>query len=289
MERIVKLLSGWPIGVHYWFADWVIFPLVYYIVRFRRKLVRKNLTVCFPDRSTKEIHRIEKAFYHHLADMVVEVVYGYGLSEKDMRERVQFEQNEEVNRLVNTYGSVIVMLAHLGNWEWFTDYHRQYLEPAGMIQANVYRKQANKTVDKLMGILRSKHGGVLIDKQKILRQMITLRNEGKKIVYGLICDQKPRPEVARYWCDFLHHDTGFLDGGEVLSKKFGYPVLYAHIHSPKRGYYVVRFEVLAEHPKETAENEITALYAKRLEANILEQPQQWLWTHKRWKRGRIKV
>ncbi len=277
-----------PIGVHYWFSDWVLFPIIYYIVRYRKKLVRKNLTDSFPEKSAQEIHHIEKQFYHHFADLIVETIYGYGLSENDMRERVRFGNHELVKRLADEYGSVIVMLAHIGNWEWFTDYNRQYLEADGLIEGTVYRHQANERMNKLMNMLRNRHGGILIEKQTILRQMILLRREGKKMVYGFLSDQKPRPEVARYWTDFLHHDTGFLDGGEVLGRKFDYPVLYAYIRSPKRGYYEVQFEALAEQPQETAENEITALYAKRLEENIKEQPEQWLWTHNRWKWTRRK-
>ena len=275
-----------PIGVHYWFSDWVLFPIIYYVVRYRKKLVRKNLTDSFPEKSAQEIRHIEKQFYHHFADLVVETIYGYGLSENDMRERVRFGNHELVKRLADERGSVIVMLAHIGNWEWFTDYNRQYLERDGLVQGSVYRHQANEQTNKLMNMLRSKHGGILIEKQTILRQMIILRREGKKMVYGFLSDQKPRPNVTRYWAEFLHHDTGFLDGGEVLGKKFGYPTLYAYIRSPKRGYYEVQFETIAEDPATTAENEITALYAKRLEENIKEQPEQWLWTHNRWKWGR---
>lgn len=286
MEHLIKVLSKIPIGIHYFFADWVLFPIIYYVVRYRRKLVRKNLTDSFPEKSAQEIRRIEKQFYHHFADLIVETIYGYGLSENDMRERVRFGNHELVKRLADEHGSVIVMLAHIGNWEWFTDYNRQYLEADGLIEGTVYRHQANERVNKLMNMLRNRHGGILIEKQTILRQMIMLRREGKKMVYGFLSDQKPRPEVARYWTDFLHHDTGFLDGGEVLGRKFDYPVLYAYIRSPKRGYYEVQFEALAEQPKETVENEITALYAKRLEENIKEQPEQWLWTHNRWKWGR---
>ena len=286
MEQLIKILSKIPISVHYWFADWILYPLIYYIVRYRRKLVRKNMADSFPEKKPDEIRHIEKQFYHHFADMVVEAIYGYGLSDQEMREHVRFYNHKLVKRMADEHGSVIVMLAHLGNWEWFTDYNRQYLEEEGLVQGNVFRQQANKRMDKLMHILRSKRGGILIDKRTILRQMLILRKEGKKMVYGLICDQKPRPEVTRYWTEFLHHETGFLDGGEVLGKKFDYPVLYAYVSSPKRGYYEVSFELIAEHPKETEENEITRIYAERLEQNIKEQPEQWLWTHNRWKWGK---
>jgi len=100
---------------------------------------------------------------------------------------------------------------------------------------------------------------------------------------GLLSDQKPRPEVTRTWTEFLHQETGFLDGGEVLGKKFGYPVVYLYIRRVRRGYYDVDLRVLAANPKQTGEGEITRAYARILEQNIQEQPELWLWTHNRWK------
>ncbi len=287
MEKIVRLLSRLSLRTHYRFADYLLYPALFYVVRYRRRLVEKNLRLSFPEKTEAERREIEKKFYHHLADITVECIYGYGISAEEMAERVRFSPHEETVRLINQYGSVIVMLAHLGNWEWLADYN-QHLVPEGIEQANIYRQQTNASMDKTIAAIRSKRGGILIEKRKILRQMLLLRKEEKKMLFGLISDQKPRPEVCHYWTEFLHQETGFLDGGEVLGKKFGYPVLYAHIRCPKRGYYDIEFKMLSEHPAETAENEITRLYAEYLEQNILEQPEIWLWTHNRWKWSRPK-
>ena len=118
--------------------------------------------------------------------------------------------------------------------------------------------------------------------------MVRYRAEKKPIIVGLISDQKPRPEVTRTWTTFLHQETGFLDGGEVLGKKFGYPVFFLVISREQRGFYRARMQTLAATPKETAEGEITLAYARALEQNILAQPALWLWTHNRWKWGRVK-
>jgi len=103
------------------------------------------------------------------------------------------------------------------------------------------------------------------------------------VTIGLLSDQKPRPEVTKYWTTFLNQNTGFLDGGEVLAKKFGYPVFYLYITRTKRGYYVADMRTISATPKDTAEGEITERYARLLEENIKEQPALWLWTHNRWK------
>ena len=164
---------------------------------------------------------------------------------------------------------------------------RQQWVSEGVTELNVYRRLKNAGMDRLMLAIRGKRGGACVEKQRILREMVRYRAEKKPVTVGLLSDQKPRPEVTRTWVEFLHQETGFLDGGEVLAKKFGYPVFYLYITRTARGYYHVDMRTLAAQPKDTAEGEITKAYAKVLEENIHEQPELWLWTHNRfrWKRG----
>ena len=131
--------------------------------------------------------------------------------------------------------------------------------------------------------IAAKRGGACVEKQRILREMVRYRAEKQPVTIGLLSDQKPRPEVTRTWVTFLHQETGFLDGGEVLGKKFGYPVFYLYVTRTQRGYYHVEMKTVSANPKETAEGEITTAYARVLEQNINEQPFLWLWTHDRWK------
>ena len=270
-----------PLSVHHALASGVIFPLMYYVVRYRRRLVSKNLRLSFPEKSETERKAIAKAFYKQFADTIVESIYGYSMSDEEMRKRVVFKNMEEVNRLVDAAGGCIFMLSHMGNWEWIASV-QQWLNP-GVTEMNIYRPLKNKALDRLMQDIRSKRGGVCVEKQRVLREMIRYRAEHKPVTIGLLCDQKPRPEVTRTWLTFLNQETGFLDGGEVLGKKFGFPVFYADIKRPKRGYYQVDVQVLSATPETTAEGEITTAYARSLEQNIITQPELWLWTHNRWK------
>lgn len=270
-----------PLGVHYGIADYILYPLLYYVARYRRKIVAKNLALSFPEKSDTERTRIAKDFYHQFCYTFVESVYGYRISDEEMRQRVVFEGMDEVNRLVDAAGGGIFMLAHFGNWEWMASL-QQWLSP-GVTELNVYRRIKSQAMDRLMLDLRAKRGGVCVEKQRILRELVRYRAEKKPVIVGLLSDQKPRPEVTRTWTTFLNQETGFLDGGEMLGKKFGYPVFYVYITREKRGYYRAKMLPLAANPKETAEGEITLAYARILEQNIQEQPALWLWTHNRWK------
>ena len=281
LKALVSILSRLPLSVHYFFADYLIYPLMYYVVRYRRRLVAKNLRLSFPDKTDKERRQIMRDFYRQFCYTIVETVYGYRMSDEQMKQRVVFEHMDEVNKLVDAAGGGLFMLAHFGNWEWMASVQQWVSE--GVTELNVYRKLKSEAMDALMLDIRAKRGGACVEKQRILRELVRYRAEKKPVTVGLLSDQKPRPEVTRTWTMFLHQETGFLDGAEVLGKKFGYPVFYLYITRTKRGYYKAEMKTIAADPKSTAEGEITEKYARLLEQNIKEQPHLWLWTHNRWK------
>ena len=258
---------------------------MYYIARYRLKVVRKNLRNSFPDKSHDELKNIEKKFYHHFADLIVEVVYGYRVGDEEMREHVVFENVNLVEELAQKTHGVIAYLGHMGNWEWIADLNKRFVDRS-MVEYNIYRQLKNPNSDKMMLELRSKRGGECIEKNQLLRKLVSLRHANHPFVLGMLSDQKPSKRSTYAWTHFLSQETAFLNGSEVLAKKFGFSAVYAHILSPKRGYYTIRFELITDHPTAMSEEEMTKKYAALLEQNIHAQPEQWLWTHNRWKWGR---
>lgn len=286
LKGFVKILSRLPLGVHYWIADYILYPLIVYVVRYRRKLVQKNLRESFPEMSKAQLSRIERDFYHQFTYTAVETVYGYHLTNDELRPHILIENTEMLNDLVSKAGGGIITMGHLGNWEWLASLQNWLDEP--ILLLDIYRSQRNKAMDELMLDIRAQRDGECVEKKRILREMIRYRAEKRPVLVGLINDQKPRPEVTRTWLTFLNHDTGFLDGAEVLAKKFNYPIFFMHITRNKRGYYIGRVVLLSDNPTSTAEGEITTAFAREVEKNIIEQPCLWLWTHNRWKWKRAK-
>ena len=285
MRLLIRIFSLLPLSVLYMISDIILYPLVYYIARYRLKVVRKNLRNSFPDKSHDELKNIEKKFYHHFADLIVEVVYGYRVGDEEMRERVVFENVDLVEHLASKTHGVIAYLGHMGNWEWLVDLNKRFVNPA-MVEYNVYRQLKNPASDKMMLELRSKRGGECIEKKLLLRKLVALRRSEHPFVVGMLSDQKPSKRSSYAWTQFLNQETAFLDGSEVLAHKFGFSAVYAHIWSPKRGYYRIRFEQITDDPELMQPEEMTKRYAELLEQNICAQPEQWLWTHNRWKWGR---
>lgn len=282
MLLIIRIFSLLPLSWLYGIADYLIYPLVRYVARYRLKLVRKNMRLSFPEKSASELNDLVNAFYHHFADILVEIIHGYRASDEEMRQRVVFENMDVLEDLARKKHGVIAYLGHVGNWEWIADVGKQFADKS-IVEYNVYRKQKNANADKAMLLLRSKRGGECVEKNQLLRKLVQLRHADHPFVIGLIADQKPSPRNAHTWTTFLNQDTAFLDGGEVLSRKFNLGVVYANIISPQRGYYRIHFEVITDNPNSLHENEITLSYARLIEANIRQQPARWLWTHNRWK------
>ena len=257
------------------------------MVRYRRKLVQKNLKNSFPTYSQAQLESLEKRFYHHLSDVIIEIIWSYWASPKDMESHIIYENLDEVEAWIREKKGIFFMLGHTGNWEWTPEAQHRYKTP-GIQQYNVYRRLRNARADAFMLRLREKRSGEgsCLEKSNLLRPLLMLKKEGKLFSLGLISDQKPQPQNAYHWTTFMNQDTAFLGGGEVLATKFDWAVGYVHITYLKRGVYSIRVDLITLAPKTLEKGVITETFARKLEANILEQPEQWLWTHNRWKFSR---
>ena len=282
---LICIFSLLPLPALYRLADYLIYPLLRYIVRYRLQLVRKNIRLSFPHKSAQEQAQIVDDFYHHFSSIIVEIIYGYRASDEEMRQRVVFENMELLEDLAHRKHGVIAYLGHICNWEWIADVGKQFDDPT-MVEHNVYRQLKNPRANRAMLLLRGKRGGECVEKNQLLRKLVQLRHVPYPYVVGLIADQKPSPRNAHVWTTFLNQDTAFLDGGETLARKFDLGVVYAHIYSPKRGHYRIHFELITDNPNSMPQDSITLTYARLLEDNICQQPHAWLWTHNRWKWGR---
>lgn len=284
MNFFAKLLAYIPLRGLYFLADFVVYPFAYYVIRYRRKIVHKNIENSFPDKTETERKSIEKGFYHYFSDTIAEIIYGYRADDEDMRKRVQFVNLEQVKELTIARGGAFFMLGHVGNWEWAAEIG-SYEQDFGVTQCNIYKQLQSSTFDRLMLDIRSKRMGFCCEKDKLLRVLITQKNNGQPTTYGMIADQKPLRRNIHYWTTFLHQETPFFSGVERLAKKFDFPVFFADVNTDSRGYYTIEFKLITNTPLTEEEFYITEKYARLLEENILRQPSRWLWSHNRWKHG----
>lgn len=276
------LLSLLPFRVLYWISDLLYLPL-FYVIRYRRKVVWKNLTESFPEKSEKELRDIEKKFYHFFCDYVVETIKLFSISKESMMKHMQFEGVDEAIESLKKADKkfAFVFLGHYCNWEFVASL--QYWLP-NVHCGQIYHRIYNKAFNDLFLRLRGQFGGESIEMKETLRRISQLRKQDKPCMIGFISDQSPKWESMHHWNRFLNHDTSFFIGTERIGKKVDAGIFYFQVERVKRGYYKAVIKPISLNAKEHPDYDLTDIYAQMLEADIRREPAFWLWTHKRWKR-----
>lgn len=280
---LLWLFTLLPFFIIYRFSD-LLFLLLFYIVRYRRKVVQNNLLNAFPNKTKKERACIEKEFYKHFCDYFFETIKVLNVSDKQMRARMKYINPEIMTEAFKNDNSIIGYLGHYGNWEWLSHgWAAQNTQNVTYDIYGAYYPLGNKYVERFFFYLRSKGKSIPVPQKKVLRTIIKLHQEGKKGLFVFIADQSPIWNSVQHWMKFLNQDTATIVGAEKLAKQTGYPSYYFNIKKVSRGHYTCEFIKIADNPKEYKDFEITEKYMRLLEKSIVENPPYWLWTHRRWK------
>ena len=276
------LLALFPFRVLY-FISGFFYLIIYYIVRYRRKLVWKNLNNAFPEKTPEEIRKIEKDFYLHFCDYFVETIKLLHISDSQMQERFVFKNIEPLQHYLDKQQPVVLFLGHYGNWEWITSITLHLKSNGNIIFGQVYRPLRNKTFDRFFLHLRKRFHSVGFTKHNVYRDIVGLRKANKNWIIGFMSDQKPSGNQVPHQMLFLNQETSVLTGTEKIARKTGAVVCYLDISCLKRGYYEVYAHIISDNAADTSEFEITEKYIRCLEQTILKKPSAYLWTHNRWR------
>ena len=273
-----KLMSRLPFSVLYVMSGGI-YVLLYHVARYRRKIVRKNLTECFPEKDLKEIRDIEKKSYRFFSDNIVESFKMSAMTPEEMGRRMRFTNVEEVNSVLRSGRSVALYLGHYGNWEWISSMPL-HLEKSA-VAAQIYHKLRNKAMDRIMLEHRGAHGAVNVDMYRTARYITELSADKRTSIIGFIADQSPKKREVRHFLQFLHHRTPVLTGTEKITKHYGFDPWFVRIRKVRRGYYEAEFVHMHDDPKSVPDFELTRIYYEMLEQAIREKPELYLWTHNR--------
>ena len=271
-------ISMLPFRLLYAFSDGV-YILIYYIIGYRRKVVKENLNLVFPEKSEQEINRITKAFYHHFCDMMLEAIKSLTISEREMKKRFTFSNVELLQNIENDNKNFALMCAHYGSWEWIFIL-QSYMKNKGYA---VYKRLGNKYFDRLTKRVRAKYNSYLITTKETVTVLMKAKVNGNLVSCGFVSDQSPKIKNAVHWQVFMGIKVPVIIGTEVLVKKLDMAVVFFRVKRLKRGYYETTFETIAMNPKEFKNFKITDVFLKLVEKQIYEAPEYYLWTHKRWK------
>lgn len=271
------------------FLSDLLYLVVYYLVGYRRKVVRDNLQQCFKDKSAAEQKRIEKRYYHHLCDLLVEGTYNLLFATPPYLKKHYHIVDRRILDSYYEHGQTVILLsAHYGNWEYMVTSLNMQLLHHGI---GVGKPLNDKLTASFITRRRTRYGTQVVDQTDVRQHVAFYDKYHVPCALMMLGDQSPRNPHRSYWTTFLGRDTAFLYGAENFARKYNYPVLYYHVKRVKRGYYELTFTPLCEHPLEVPQYSIVENYVRRLEHDILQQPEYWLWSHRRWKltrKGRIR-
>lgn len=259
----------------------VLYLLIYRALKYRVKVARKNLRNAFPEKSEAELIQIEQKFYRHLCDILVETIKSFSISEQELTKRMKLLNPELLESFHKRGIPLIGITGHYGNWEWaaISLALQSRYEALGL-----YLPLKNKVFNSAMIRSRSRFRLTLASVKEI--SDIMELTAARLTMWGFVVDQSPGKPERAIWVDFLHQETPVAAGTEKYARTYDKGVVFGKIQKVKRGHYTLEYEVVCEQGAKTTEAEITRKHTAILERIIQQQPEYWLWTHKRWKHRR---
>ncbi len=259
----------------------VLYLIVGKLIKYRLKLITKNLKNSFPNKSENEIKGIRRYFYKHFSDLIVESLKGFTISEKRINKKIKIKNPELLNEMAKNGQNIILIGGHYNNWEMSAQ--KMPLECKHELFA-IYKPLSNEFFDKKMKDSREKFGLIMIPMKETKNYFNTDDKKPRAIIFG--SDQSPSNAKNAHWINFLNQESGFLYGAEKYAKEFNWPVVYVSIQKSERGTYEVSFHLITDQPKQEPNGKIIKDFANLLEADINHNPPYWLWTHNRWKKSK---
>ncbi|MEY4963760.1 MAG: hypothetical protein RLZZ323_1079 [Bacteroidota bacterium] len=278
---LLWIISILPFRVFYWFSD-LVYVLVYYAVGYRKKIVRYNLSIALPHLTEPEHLIIEKKFYRHMCDMFLEMIKTMSISSEEMKKRFKITNIELLKEYEQKNKSIILLASHFASWEWLLSIN----ESTSFKCYGVYKKINNKYFDAKVRAIRSKFKSELVTTDKTIALINENEKNGIVSLYGLASDQSPQIHKTFHWQEFMGIEVPVHTGAEMLAKRYDLEVVFAKVKKVKRGFYEATFVPICEAPKTIPDYGITDAYLKEVEKQILEAPEYYFWTHKRWKHRR---
>lgn len=282
---IFYLVSKLPYRALYVISD-IANLVLYHIVRYRRDIVRRNITSAFPEKSIEECISIERGFYKWFCDYFVETVKLMSVSRQELLSRIEFRGIDKIEECFDRGQTCAGILGHYGNWELLSATGLVIKKHPEAVIGLIYHPLRSQLFDRLFINMRQSMGGVCVPKKDILRYLVSFRSQNLMNLFGYIADQAPRYRNIHLWLPFLNHDTPVFTGAERIMRKMNNAVFYIDVERPERGKYIYTFKLMTDKPGEMPEFEITKKFFVMLEQTIRREPRFYLWSHNRWKRTR---
>ena len=281
MVDFLIAFSYLPFWLLYRFSDMLYF-MFRYILKYRFKVITENLTLAFPEKPKEEIREIRNKFYRHICDVIFESIKVFSISDQEIESRLTIKGAELANGFYDQGRSIIALAIHYNNWEW-TSFVQSKLKHQILTIYNPMR--GNNAFENFVVHNRSKWGSECIPVHKTARTVVERNLKYQLTGLWLAADQTP-PANSKFWTIFLNRETPFFQGPEKIAASTNQPVFFQHTKKTGRGKYEIEYSVLFENPKEVEQKEILLAYVRKAEEIIRQEPEYYLWSHRRWKHKR---
>lgn len=275
---IVWFISILPFRALYFISDFI-YLIIYYIIGYRKKIVLDNLKIALPEKSEKELERLSKTFYHHFTDILIEMVKSFTISKKQLAEHCIYTNLDLLDELQKDGKSIILVASHYGNWEWLFGLSSFINYKCYTAYTSVSNKYFNRKVLKSRG----RFGYTLKQTGRLIAEIDDNYINNVQSMYGLISDQSPTLKKTIYWSHFLGIKVPVHTGAEILAKKYNLNLVFLETKKIKRGYYENTFRLITKEPTKFPDFELTDILHRKIEKQILNQPEYYFWTHNRFK------
>ncbi|MFC4816630.1 lysophospholipid acyltransferase family protein [Flavobacterium sp. GCM10023249] len=274
---VLYLLSLLPLRILYFFSDLTSF-ILFYIIRYRRKVVRANIEKSFAYRNNIDRTKIEREFYTNFCDNIFETIKLLSITENELQSRIEFNYSD-LQQLIKNKQNIHIYLGHQFNWEWANAHIASVLKSVNIVVA--YKPLRNKSFNKFMLKLRSRFGSKMVSSKNMKKEIEDLKV--KEHILIMVADQNPKTPEKSFWTSFLSQPTGFISGSELYSASKNTPTFFAKIVRIKRGKYKFEVAPIFNFEEEYHLGKITSIFTSKLEDAIIHNPENYLWSHKRWK------
>lgn len=276
--KIILLISRLPLWVHYLFSDFI-FVIIYYVVGYRKKVVIANLQNSFPEKDPEELRKIRRHFYRNFGDYIVEMVKSFTISSTELRVRVQHLNQDIFHQAKAENKNIILLAGHIFNWEWFSALATILPQEKSF---PVYRKVQSKFWESHVLKIRNRFGNQAIEAKEVVRHIFRNENDGDS-VYMFVADQTPHVSEVSFGLDFLNQKTPVFIGYDKLSTRMDLAFVYCEMKKVKRGFYQINYQRIYPDGERFEEFEVVKKFHKLLENTINKRPDNYLWSHRRWK------
>ncbi len=275
---LVLPLSYLPLGILYIFTDFF-FLILATVFPYRKKVIEENLKRSFPDKSPKELKQLKRQFYLHFCDLLAEGIKNLSISKKELSRRFKVNNAELMDDLFSQNKSVILVSGHYNNWEWLISSQSFLFKHQAM---GIGMPMTSKFWDKKINERRMRFGMNVIHAKNFKEEI--QKNSGQPIAILTLADQSPGDSTKAYWTKFLNQETAILFGVEQMAHTYDFAVVFFATRKVMRGYYEMDLKLITDTPRKQEWGSITEKHIHLLETEIIDKPEHWIWSHKRWKR-----